>query len=1007
MDVGLLATAAATVLGPLLGQGLATGGESAIESIGEKLGAGLFEQGKALLVKLRPKVEAKPGASEAASELAEKPDDADARTELVLHLKKILAADPDLAAEVEALVGRTAVGGAMLASASGGSATAQTQGPGRSVSAAGGGTAVGNDLTHIDQRVQVNVFQFVVRELASVAPAPDLEKGMARYQSYLLARHTNLEFRGMGVDRLALHLPLLDVYVPGRARVRAPEGDSWTRDAVRLGGREPSSEEAAAIGERGGPIPVLDLLRELDGFVLLGDPGSGKSTFLKYLALTAARGESESLGLGLRLPLLAPLAAYTARLADEPGLGLQAFLAEQLEEQGVEVDAERLLAEGLRRGRLLILLDGLDEVADEALRHKVATKVKDFYCAIRPDGNKLVATSRIVGYAEVRLQAEGLGEGTLVDFDQEEIEAFVTAWTAAVERSARGQGDAAAFDAERERKGLLAAIGRDLGVARLAANPLLLTILALMKRQGVELPERRAELYATYVRVLIHQWNLARSISGEAVAGLDVGETLDLLAPLALWMQETSGARGMVPEEALRDELVRLLASRGEKAPTLAATKFLADVRRHTALLIDRGGRVFGFIHLTFQEYLAAVALVRTAQIELAPLIDALAERVGRPDWLEVIRLSLGDLARDRPEAAGKVLQTLLDRGPGAPGEVEIFAGLAALDIGRKGLPAEARKHAAGALLKTLRDDQRVPARVRARVGEVLADLGDPRSGVTTLAGMEFCWVPAGPFWMGSREEDEEACPDEKPQHEVTLGPYAIGRYPVTVAQYAEYVERSGEQPGYPEALLDPANAPVVGVSWHEVVEFCHWLTGTWRGEGKLPAGWEVVLPSEAEWEKAARGGLSNPAAPSFIPFFALPGEYPQKNNPSPKRIYPWDGAFEANRTNSITTEIGRVCATGCFPGGASPYGVEELLGNVWEWTRSLFERRGAESDFGYPYVATDGRENLESSSRRVLRGGAFNLFSASVRCAARTWDGPDDRSDVLGFRVVVSPIPL
>ncbi len=186
----------------------------------------------------------------------------------MVDLKKILAADPALAAEVEALLRHTPVGSLMIGTASGGSAIAQAQGSGRAVAAAERGIAVGNNLVLNDQRVQVDVFQFVAREFVAVAPAPDLEKGMARYQSYLLERHTHLEFRGMGVDRLALHLPLREVYVPGRARVRAPEGDSWTRDAVRLGGREPSAEEVAAIGERGRPMPVLDLLRQQSGLVL-------------------------------------------------------------------------------------------------------------------------------------------------------------------------------------------------------------------------------------------------------------------------------------------------------------------------------------------------------------------------------------------------------------------------------------------------------------------------------------------------------------------------------------------------------------------------------------------------------------------------------------------------------------------------------------------------------------------------------------------------------------------
>ncbi|MEP7010680.1 MAG: SUMF1/EgtB/PvdO family nonheme iron enzyme [Acidobacteriota bacterium] len=961
MNLPTLASQVVEALAPalplLLGTAGAIGG-----SVAKEIGKDVWEKGKQIWGRVGGTIEASPAAKEIAQELAADPEDADLKRQLADRLARLLAKDEALATTLAAWASESVV--------------VQNQGSGPAVAAATKGIAAGHDLVNIQT---VNVYLTTInRELAAVAPAVDLEQGMRRYQAYLLSRHTHLEFRGMGVDRLVLKLPLTEVYVPGRARVRAPEGDSWTRIAARLRGREPGAEDVESMGERGRPAELLDLLKDKAGLVLLGDPGAGKSTFLKFLALKAARGESEELGLGLRLPLLAPLAAYATRLGGEPGLNLQSFLAEQLAEQGVQVNAARLLAEGLGKGRMLILLDGLDEVADEKLRHKVAARVKDFFCAVQGDGNKLVATSRIVGYAEARIEAEGLGEGTLVDFDDDEIEAFVTRWTAAVERAARGEGDAATFDAERERTGLLAAIRRDSGVGRLAANPLLLTILALMKRQGVELPERRAELYSTYVRVLIHQWNLARSLSGEAVAGLDVGETLRVLAPLALWMQETSGARGMVTEEALQGELRRLFAD--EPDPAQAAARFLFDVRKDTALLIDRGGKTFGFIHLTFQEYLAAVALVQTAQIELPPLVEALAARVGQPEWLEVIRLAIGDLARDRPEAAGRMSEQILESRPGPPGEAEIFAGLAALDIGRKGLPAASRERAVGALLSTLRDDERVPAGIRAQAGEVLADLGDPRPEVTTLAGMQFCRVPAGPFRMGSEERDEDSYLDERPQHDLDLPePYEIGRFPVTVAQFAEYVVRSGNPPGDPDALRGGVNTPVVWVSWHGATSFCRWLTETWREEGKLKADGQVRLPSEAEWEKAARGGLVN--------------------NPAPTRNYPWEGAFDPNRANCNATEIGRLSAVGCFPGGASPHGVEELAGNVWEWTRSVRAEK-----FSYPYVPGDGREDLESPLQVVLRGGAFLDRPRVIRCAVRDWGEPDGRYDGVGFRIVVSP---
>ena len=123
-------------------------------------------------------------------------------------------------------------------------------------------------------------------------------------------------------------------------------------------------------------------------------------------------------------------------------------------------------------------------------------------------------------------------------------------------------------------------------------------------------------------------------------------------------------------------------------------------------------------------------------------------------------------------------------------------------------------------------------------------------------------------------------------------------------------------------------------------------------------------------------------------------------------RQYPWGEEPDPERANYRDTGIGATSAVGCFPGGASPDGVEDLSGNVWEWTRSLWGDEWQRPDFDYPYDPSDGRENLSAgaSVQRVLRGGSFYGADYFVRCAYRNWDFPSSLWDYIGFRVVVAP---
>ena len=682
--------------------------------------------------------------------------------------------------------------------------------------------------------------------------------------------------------------------------------------------------------------------------------------------------------MGGRLPILLPLAAYANALTDRD-VSLDDFIARYYEdERKIQVALGALLARALQKGSALLLLDGLDEVRDAGRRHLVVDRVRDFYSRHRKagkGGNRFILTSRIVGYREVRLTSEGLVEATLVDFDDKEIEDFLGKWTAALEKAVGGETEVARAQAEQEREELQAAVRTSPGVRSLAANPLLLTILALMKRGGIALPDRRVELYKNYVETLLKHWNLARSLAGRSGREVDLVETLKVLEPLALWMHEVSPGVGLVKEGELLRKLESLCAGRGHADPARASESFLRDVRDHSSLLLSRGEHHYGFIHLTFQEYLAAVALARKTREGSATLVEALAPHVGEAPWHEVVLLTVGYLAivDQWEQAASEVVEGLLGRSPGPPGEAEVWMGEAVADAGPGAVTAACRQKVVAALLNTLQAAGRVEPARRAAAGKALAAVGDPRPEVMTVKALELRTVPAGPFRMGTEEGDLEGFKDERPARDCDLPyEYRIGRYPVTVAQFREYVKATGEQPEDPDSLRGPGNQPMVSVSWFEALAFCQWLERHWRQEGRLPEGWSVSLPSEAEWEKAARG--------------------------TDGRRYPWGDNFDTDRANTSESNVRDVSAVGCFPGGASPWGCEEMSGNVWEWTRSL---KGA-----YPCVRTDGQEDLEKFRNKlvVLRGGSCVFSSGVARCACRYWRGSDDRKDEFGFRVAVLP---
>ena len=238
----------------------------------------------------------------------------------------------------------------------------------------------------------------------------------------------------------------------------------------------------------------------------------------------------------------------------------------------------------------------------------------------------------------------------------------------------------------------------------------------------------------------------------------------------------------------------------------------------------------------------------------------------------------------------------------------------------------------------------------------------EPQAGATRMREKDdavMVYVPAGEFLMGSGDKDKDASDDEKPQHKVFLDGFWIDRTPVTNTMYRKAVEAGAcTKPHDTQHYDDPkyADHPVVYMDWNQAQAYCQWVGG--------------ILPSEAQWEKAARG--------------------------TDGRIYPWGNQAPDKDLLNYNMNIGDTTPVGKYPKGASLYGVLDMAGNVWEWVNDWYAENY--------YKNSPGRNPTgpEKGDYRVLRGGAFFYLQVSPRCAYRYGFNPIDGSDFYGFRPAV-----
>ena len=917
-----------------------------------------------------------------------------------------------------------------------------------------GAAVAGNverDLTLFTGTANGNYIAEVINLYPQTPNAPHVDYGAAlrRYLTHLYVTHATLDLRG--IDQRQMDMPLSEVYVSLTVREVAPS------EGVLRGGVRAFMEKVRQVVGKESPEPVgreqavewTTILRQ-PRLAVIGLPGSGKTTLLQYTAVRLCevlarddRARLDDLGIGADasqyppVPLLLPLRELGAflgesRVRELAGANSDLLLDCLMNYYGRNID--QLPPDVFRRlseaGRAIFLLDGLDEVPQTDDRILVSAIVRSL--VNRYPTCRYILTSRPKAYEGDARLGQGFRECTVDDLSAEKQQRFIVNWSRSLHRLLGHQGDDGTRLATRFSAELWGALETNDRVRDLATNPLLLTIIAIIYYDSHSLPENRAELYETCVTVLLKGGRgkvgtpakLRETYSGQPKLSMSLRQKRELLAFVAYRMHQRRADTGeSTGREIGRDDLVVIVADSPALPvgcpPREAAEAFVDELPVHVGLLDEIRPRVFRFSHLSFQEFLAARYVAEGER--WAELLNHAQE----PWWREVILLCAGHLSQER---CWRFLGLLITRGA-TPQERAAHLALAADAIlelekfkGQGPLNAQITADARTILESPLAD---APASARVAAGNALAVVGDPRPGVSTLPP-PMVKIAGGSFTLGSSKAEAERAgrayeayylkrgekdnaksardwpKDEMNDRAVDIAAFELARYPVTNAQYRQFMEHGGYHPAAswwsdaarvwfqrndaattglkdwqrravkdrPKFWHDARfgvtrpNHPVVGVNWYEATAFCRWLTHHYLNDG-----YTYRLPSEAEWEYAARG--------------------------SARHTYPWGNLEpDAERAN-FNQEYNGTSAVGCFPAGATPgTGLLDMAGNVWEWTCSVYRP--------YPYDPTDGREDgAEPAKKRfTLRGGAWYFQPIYLRAAYRVFNTPDYLRQYVGFRL-------
>lgn len=789
--------------------------------------------------------------------------------------------------------------------------------------------------------------------------------------------------------------------------------------------------------------------------VILGQPGAGKSTLLDYLTLifTGFIKHPLPVQLGKPLPIFVRLRDLGKTDVKQSLLGL----IESSDNIGLKNVPAGYFDRHLKSGNCVVLLDGLDEVLDENYHKQVVKEIQTF--ANEYPDNWLVVTCRVAGWHEQlpnfrQYTVEEFDSDDVRQF----IGAWYreVTRTEAINRlgispkvEAVQDAEAKAYHVSLQQSELLwEALVKNESLLRIARTPLILSLVTLVhKNRTTDLPKGRARLYRECLEILLDLWD-AKDKGLTIPDSPSLNDKLMVLKTIAFHFIEN----GLIEmDKAGLEDLVTPFLSSLTKQVTSAS--LIRQIYERSGVLVEQRIGKYGFAHRALYDYLAA------SYITEENLDSLLVKHAGEEPWREVILISIGlvkphqraeallksllqqsdenaaslalagwSLAEDvqisenlRLSVKKKILErlnltetssdfSLLSSALFDTDSTSMYEWMQSVLLGRdpnlrirvlnKLLPELGPEKGAPfvSIVTKILTDSHSETDIRIHAASVLAKIAHtPDNDVWNAlesarrekdkwlkATATWAWcelgryeelglvkVPAGDFLMGSTDNDRFADDSEKPQHTVYLPGFYIAKYPVTTQEFKTFVKESKYQPQHPLSMQGTDTHPVVYVTYQDAIEFASW--------------YGFSLPSEAEWEKAARGtdGRVFPWGNTWKSNYANTNEY-------------WEGTrglwskLIRRRVEAGTTSVQTFSSV-----NISPYACIDMVGNVWEWTRSLY--------FEYPYSSLDGRESVDVSEKFVLRGGSFENTYSFSRISARYALAMNFPGANRGFRVCVS----